>query len=244
MKVVVIDLELDERSHYDRYKKLQIDRHPLMKENLFYSHEQINSNTIIGFDLLKKIEEEAVSFGAKLLIIDNISKLLPDAVKPESATMIIDMLNNVRIHTGASILVIGHTTKGNPNICVQPTDYYGSAMIQNFFNELFFLDKTKDGNFFLCQSKTKFPECYDTTVPVLSRGEHHKFGFGFTYNLLANVNDIRLPYSLDLYKPRPRNLNDFKKEITILLDNNISQADIAKLCDVSPTAIRKITNKT
>jgi hypothetical protein len=244
MKVLVIDLELDERVLFERHQKVNEDPNPYLK-NLKYVHEKIENSSIIGFDLLKKIEEAAIEHEAKLLVIDNISKLLPDAVKPEPATMIISMLNRVRLLTGASILVIGHTTKGNPAVCVQPTDYYGSAMIQNFFNELCYLDKTKDGNFFLCHSKTKHSECYDRTVPVLSRGEHHRVGFGFTFCHLSDISDVQLPFALNPDKgPRSRNLSEFKKEISILMGNGISQADIARFCNVNHSSISRILTKT
>ena len=245
MKVLVVDLELDDKTLWDRHKKIFDDPNPFLNNNLRYVHEKIENNTIIGFDLLKRIEETAIEHQAKLLVIDNISKLLPDAVKPEPATMIISMLNKVRLHTGASILVIGHTTKGNPAVCVQPTDYYGSAMIQNFFNELCFLDQTKDGNFFLCHSKTKNAECYNQTVPVLSRGDHHIVGFGFTYCYMANLADIRLPFNLDPPRtPRSRNLSDFKRPISLLLSNGYSQSEVAKMLDVNHSSISRLVNKT
>jgi hypothetical protein len=244
MKVMIIDLELDEIEYYSRHGSMLDDLNPIANENILFMHEKLEKDTVIGFDLLKKIEYAAVFHKAQLLVIDNISKLLPDAVRPEAATMVIHALNRIRYLTGASILVIGHTTKGNPNICIQPTDYYGSAMIQNFFNELCYLDKTKDGNFMLIHSKTKRPECYDTTVPVLIRGEHHRFGFGFTYAHLANAADLRLPFSLDQQSHRPRNLSDFKKEIITLHDNGFKNTEIAKVFSVSSTAIAKILHDT
>lgn len=242
MKTLVIDLELDERVLFERHNKVNEDPNPYLS-NLKYVHEKIENGAIIGFDLLKKIEEAALEHEAKLLVIDNISKLLPDAVKPEPANMIISMLNRVRLRTGASILVIGHTTKGNPAVCIQPTDYYGSAMIQNFFNELSYLDKTKDGNFFLCHSKTKHAECYDRTVPVFSRGEHHRVGFGFTYCHLSDISDIQLPFALETHKNlRSRNLADFKREISVLQNAGFSQSEIAKFLNVNQSSVSRLIN--
>ncbi|MEI6901061.1 MAG: AAA family ATPase, partial [Bacteroidota bacterium] len=191
MKVLVVDLELDSRVLWERHGAVLNDKNPYL-QNLYYLHEKADRTMMIGFELLDKIEQAAVEHEAKLVIIDNISKLLPDALKPDTATIVIAMLNRIRINTGASILVIGHTTKGNPRVCIQPTDYYGSAMLQNFFNELSFLDAAKDGNFFLCHSKTKHKECFNQTVPVFSRGDHQRVGVGFTFCNLQNLIDIQL----------------------------------------------------
>jgi RecA-family ATPase len=244
MKVLVVDLELNTQVLWSRHGAILSDINPYLK-NLYYLHEKPDKRMAIGFELLDKIEQAAIEHEAKLVIIDNISKLLPDALKPDTATFVIAMLNRIRINTGASILVIGHTTKGNPRVCIQPTDYYGSAMLQNFFNELSFLDMTKDGNFFLCHSKTKHKECFNQTVPVFFRGEHHRFGVGFTFCNLQNIADIQLPIMLAPARSgRSRNLSEYKKEVAILLANGISKSTIAGLCNVTPASITYLLNNT
>jgi hypothetical protein len=244
MKVAVFDLELNRQVLWDRHGAVLNDKNPYL-QNLIYVHEKPDKRMAIGFELLDKIEQEAIKHEAKLVIIDNISKLLPDALKPDTATFVIAMLNRIRIKTGASILVIGHTTKGNPRVCIQPTDYYGSAMLQNFFNELSFLDMTKDGNFFLCHSKTKHKECYNQTVPVFFRGDHHRVGVGFTFCNLQNINDIQLPMMLAPNKEgRTRNLSRFRDFVQILLERGKSQSDIASFCGVTRAAIHYLLNNT
>jgi len=239
MKVLVVDLELEDGDLAQRHKAVKDNRNPYLK-NLRYLHEKVENDMKLGFQLLDKIEQSAIKHKAKLVIIDNISKLLPDALKPDIASLIIAMLNKIRKVTGCSILVIGHTTKGNPLVCVQPTDYYGSAMLQNFFSELSYLDATKDGNFFLCHSKTKQKEIYNQTVPVFSRGDH-RLGLGFTFLSLQPLSEIQLPFTLPV-KKRTRNMKDFVRLISILIQAGVSQADIAKLCDVSRTTIYRILN--
>ncbi len=176
-----------------------------------------------------------------MIFIDNISKLLPDAVCPEVATMVITILNRIRYNTGCSILVIGHTTKGNPKCAIQPNDYFGSSMIQNFFSELFYLDKTKDDNFFLCNVKSKDKESYETTVPVLSRGDHSRLGVGFSFCYLSSLADIQLPFSLEQPKvPRNRNLSEFKDGVDLLLSHGWSQRRCADFVGVQHTSISRL----
>jgi hypothetical protein len=238
MKVLVIDLELNDGILWNRHGIIKSNPHPYMR-NLKYVHEKIEKKVSLGFDLIDKIEHAAIAHQAKLVIIDNISKLLPDALRPDTATMVIAMLNRIRILTGASILVIGHTTKGNPRVCIQPTDYYGSAMLQNFFNELSFLDMTKDENFFLCHSKTKYRECYNQTVPVFFRGDQSRVGVGFTFCNLQNLADIQLPFALELHKTTRRDLSKYVKQIHDLYSSGSSIKTISEIFGVSHTAISR-----
>lgn len=241
MKVLVIDLELEARDLAERHGEAIKNMKPEHLKNLMYLHEKIEKDVVVGFALLDKIEKAAVDHNAKLLIIDNISRLLPDSLKAEMVTMVISTLNRIRKKTGASILVIGHTTKGNPKIAIQPTDYFGSSMVQNFFSEVSFIDRTKDQKFLLCHAKTKFEECYDQNVPVFSRGSHDTVGVGFTFESIQPLADIQLPLALNFDKPSRRtNLSKFKKEISILDAAGVKRKTIADMCDVHRATIYRL----
>ncbi len=206
--------------------------------NLVFLHERIDRKVAVGFELLDKIEQAAVENRARLIVIDNISKLLPDSLKAETVTMVITALNRIREKTGASFLVIGHTTKGQTETAILPTSYYGSSMVQNFFTEIFYLDTTKDGKFFLSHAKTKREECYSQTVPVFTRGEHPRLGVGFTYESLQAVADIQLPLSAGTEKTHKRtDLNNFRYELELLSRNGVKYSRIAELCGVGRTTV-------
>ncbi len=210
MKVLVVDLELEAHDLFQR--PVLNDNNPHI-HNLIYLHEKSGNRMMVSYDLLDKIEKAAVDHRARLVIIDNISKLMPDSLKSGSAAYMISMLDRMRRNTGCSILVIGHTTKGNPKVCIQPTDYYGSSMLQNFFHELSFIDMTKDGSFFLCHAKTKQEECYMQTVPVFKRGRNSRFGIGFNFISLQPLSDIQLPETFaDHSSKRQRNLSAYKRK--------------------------------
>jgi RecA-family ATPase len=196
---------------------------------------------LVGFHLLEEIEKAVVDNKPGLLIIDNISKLLPDAIKGDTVTEMITVLNRIRQATQCSIFVIGHTIKGNPKICIQPTDYYGSSMMQNFFAEFYFLDRTREGSYFLCHTKTKHKEEYTDSVPILTRGEHEKFGLGFRYQAIQAIDQVQLPISLQPpSKARSRNLQKFEKEIKLLLSSGCTQRQVAELCNCSQASISKL----
>ena len=241
MKVLVVDLELEARDLAKRHGKVLSQMKYEHCGNLLYLHEKIEEKMAVGFQLLSKIENAAIEHNARLVIIDNISKLIPDLLKPELVTMVITSLNRIRIKTSAAILIIGHTTKGNPRTCIQPTDFYGSSCLQNFFFHVSYLDTTKDGRFFLCNSKGKDEECYDRTVPVFTRGEHATVGVGFTYETMQDLADIQLPFTLKpAQNTRRRNLAQYRKEIGMLIQSGVKYNTIAGLCGVDRSTIYRL----
>jgi hypothetical protein len=238
MKTLVLDLEMDAKTLFDRHGQAVLKTDHRLLDNLIYLHEKTDKKVLIGFELLEKIEKEATDNQAKLIIIDNISKLLPDSLKAETVTMVISKLKLIREKTGAFFLVIGHTTKGDVKTCISGSSYYGSAMLQNFFQEIFYLDATKDNRFFLCHAKTKQKECYTETVPVFTRDEHPVVGLGFTFQQLMPLSEVQLPMMIVPERSQKKiKLSDFRHEIAILDQNNVRRARIAEMLQVNRSAI-------
>jgi hypothetical protein len=245
MKVVVVDLELEE---YDLAKRHMISlcyMDPEHVPNLRYLHVRKDKQMMLGPALLEQITNYIYRHRPKLVIIDNISSLLPDTLKAEPVMVVITFLNQIKKLTGASIMVIGHTTKGNPKIAIQPTDYFGSSMVQNFFSEVSFLDRTNDGKYFLCHAKTKREECYTDTVPVFTRGAHPVLGVGFTFETLRSLTDVQLPYTLEPKNAnqRPRNLTVYRDCIDALVASGKSLRRIAEFAGVSHPTIAHLLNQ-
>lgn len=240
MRVLMVDLENDDKTTFDRHSQVIRQLDPELLKNLIYLHESLDSEPVFRFELLKKIEDAAIENEAELIILDNISKILPDLLKAEEVAQVIEFMKRIKLKTGASFFVIGHTTKGDPRIAISPTSYYGSAALQNFFTEIFFLDATINGKFFLCHSKTKYKENYTETVPVFSREETEKFGLGFTFESLKPVYEIKLPDSFQGAKSRKENFSDFKDEVSILEKNGVSRKRIADLCNVNKATVTKL----
>ncbi len=242
MRVLVIDLEMDAKTLFDRHSKA-FNTFTEGIDNLLYLHENNAVKPSFGFELLDKIEQAATKHRAKLIILDNISKILPDLLKAEEVAKVIESLKRIRLKTGCSFLVIGHTTKGDHRTAITPTSYYGSAALQNFFPEISFLDKTTTGQFFMCHAKTKRSECWETNVPILNRGETSRFGYGFSYEAIRPLSDVQLPLTITTRPQRKVNLSEFKKEIRIIEQTGISRATIAKLCNSSKSNITKILSE-
>ncbi len=241
MKVVVLDLELSDRDLFTRHGVVLRDNDPLVKENLVYLHEKIENPMTIGYALLEKIEPAINEHNARLVIIDNITRLLPDSLKHDNVAVVVSFLDRIRQRTGASVLAVGHTTKGNPRVAVQPNDFFGSSMLWNFFKELFFIDATNDGRFFLCHAKTKSKEHYTDTVPVFTLGDHPVVGVGFNYEMMMPLSEIQLPFALQTDKAKRKiNLKHFRNEISLLDRSGVSRVTIAELLGVSRGTIYKL----
>ena len=167
--------------------------------------------------------------------------LLPDLLKAEDVARVIEFMKRIRLTIGASFLIIGHTTKTDPRIAITPQSYYGSSSLQNFFREMFFLDTSKDGNFFLCQAKTKYKEEYIKTVPLLTRGTHPIAGVGFTYESMRTTSEIQLPHSITSESMhRKRELNEYIKQILILDESGTSCQVIADIFNVDRRSVYRI----
>ena len=241
MKVLIVDLENDSSIISNRHGIVKTNTDPLLLENLVYIHENPIVRPVFSYPLLDKIELAAVEHQAKLIILDNISRILPDLLKAEDVARVIEFMKRIRQNTGASFLVIGHTTKTDTRTAITPQSYYGSSSLQNFFPEIFFLDSTKDGRFFLCHAKTKRAECYIENVTVLTRGEHPIAGIGFNFQQIQNLSEIQLPMALTNKKDLRRgSLSQFKQEIAILESAGVKRSRIAELCNVSRSAISQV----
>ena len=238
MKVLLGDFEMDAKTLTDRHAEAwQNYNKELLNQNLIVLHENPEASAVYGMTLLQRIEEAAINDHAHLIIIDNLTKVCPDLLKADEVSKVIDTFRRIRQKTGASFLIIGHTVKSMLNIAITENSYYGSAHIANFFTEIFFLDKTKDGNFFLKHTKTKQKNAWTDTVPVLSRGKHIRDGLGFTFLALMELDSIQLPSSLNIKKRKP---SDYKTEILKMYNAGILQTKISEIFRCSRSAINQI----
>lgn len=235
MKVVLGDFEMDAKTLTDRHGKAwQYYDNKLLNNNLTVIHENPEATAVYGADLLRMIEEAAISTNANLVIIDNLTKVCPDLLKADEVSKVIDTFRRIRQKTGASFLIIGHTVKSLQNIAITENSYYGSAHIANFFTEIFYLDKTNNGLFFLKHSKTKQKESWTDIVPVLSRGEHSRDGVGFSFVSLQPVDLVQMRHTNTTEKKKP---SEFLDEIKIMAGAGISQVRIAEIFACTRSAI-------
>lgn len=242
-KTLLIDLENDEKEIYDRHSPLLNGSYrDLLNKNLSIVHERPEVPGAFDMELMQRIESLIKEQKPELVILDNLSKIMPDSTQGRDTTVIIDTLKRIKQNTGCSFFVIGHTTKGNTDVRIKDNDYYGSAAINNFFQEITHLDINTDGNFFLRHSKTKKKDVYRDIVPVMVRHDKTLYGLGFEFTALCNYNDIALPMmNTGTKSTRKVPLSDYSYYIKrIHTDLGMSKSDIAKMLDTSRQSIHKL----
>lgn len=242
MRVLLVDMEMDDYTLTDRHARAW-DHYDntLLNDNLHILHENPDASAVYGDTLLKLIEDAAIKSKAELIIIDNLTKICPDLLKADTVSIAIDTLRRIRQKTGASFLVIGHTIKTLQNSAITENSYYGSAHIANFFTEIFYLDKTITGKFFLKHAKTKQRDAWTDTVPVLRRGDHDRDGVGFTFESLQSIDQVQMPHANQTFKRKP---SDYKHEIKLMTEIGISQTKIAEIFGCSRSAICQLIDDT
>ncbi len=237
-KVLFYDAELNSQMMYERYPEAlkQIDN-----EYFMYVSEKETGKILMGKDLINELSKIAEEFNAEFIIVDNISKILPDSLDAKQSAEIINLLKLSRERTGADWFVIGHTKKTNPKECIKPIDYHGSSMIQNFFLEIFYLDETNDGRFLLRHAKCKHADAHIDSVPILNRKMIDGYGLGFEFEEMEEYEKVKKPdfITQDLNK---KNIKEYEKEIRILFSKKIGATRISELMGCSRNTIYRIVN--
>jgi RecA-family ATPase len=238
-KVLYYDAELDAKTFYDRYGAALKKLNPKM---FLYVLEQKTGKILMGAELIDELTRLALMLGAEFIILDNLSKILPDTVDAKQSTEIIEKLKQSRIKTGADWLVVGHTTKTSKAQCIKDTDYHGSAMIQNFFLEIFYLDETNDGRFFLRHAKCKNDDGFIDKVPVLDRKIIDAYGLGFEFVSVEPYSSVKKADILTNENHSDRKIKDFEKEFKILYENGIGISRMAILANCHRKTISTLVN--
>jgi len=117
-------------------------------------------------------------------------------------------------------------------------------MIGIFFKEMFYLDQTRNGKYFLCHARTKHREAYNTTLQVFILGDHPVVGTSFTFEALMNLSDVQLPLiTLPEKSMSQYNLTNYRDELLIMEGSGIKRHIIAEICNVHRATVSKILDK-
>lgn len=185
--------------------------------------------------LLIEIENEIVSKGIKVVIIDNISALRGELERAKDATILMAELNALKKKHDLSLLIIAHTPKRIANRLITRSDLQGSSNISNFADSIFCLGKAASGvtHRYLKQLKTRAKAIKYNEQNVL---------FGFLEkvdNYLQIIfGDTQSEYDLlSLEREQPQ--TDKANEAKLLFGNGLSKSEIARQLNVSEGAVRK-----
>lgn len=147
-KVLLFDFELSDKQAQLRYTDNNGNLYQF-PDNLFRG--ELNPSKIDASDIeesiMRNIEEIAVTIGAKVIIIDNLTYLCNTSEKGDVAGVLMMKLMELKRKHSLSILVVAHTPKRNMSNPITQNDLAGSKKLFNFFDSVFSIGKSgKDSN--------------------------------------------------------------------------------------------------
>ncbi len=139
-KVLYFDFELSDTQFWRRYSGDNMQEYAFPDNFLRaeltsreYPEQYLNFESFI----VHSIEREVNETGAKVLIVDNITYLRPDAERAKEASPFMQQLCEMKKRLGISLLVIAHTPKRDKALPLDTKDVAGSSMLTNFCDSIF-----------------------------------------------------------------------------------------------------------
>lgn len=195
--VAYFDFELSQNQFSQRYS--DEDGEFVFPETFFrveIDPEHMSPDT----DIIKDIETAALTIGAGVLIIDNLSWLVMDSENAEAANGLMKGIKSLQKRFGWTIIVVAHTPKRPEGVPLSLNDLAGSRQIANFFDSIFALGRclTKDNVRYVKQLKVRTEAlCYtknSVLTFVIERADHMlrmtDTGFSTEYQMLKSDSAI------------------------------------------------------
>src|SRR5690606_12562596 len=141
MCVAYFDFELSDKQFEKRYSNNYED-HYKFPDILLRSEIDPEAETPKEFKdfeeyICHSFEEVITKYGAKVLIIDNITYLKSDNERAKDALVLMKHLKHLNKKYGVSILVLAHTPKRDATKPITKNDLAGSKMLINFCDSAF-----------------------------------------------------------------------------------------------------------
>lgn len=160
-KVLYFDFELSDKQFQLRYTDDDGRLHTF-SDNFYRVEIDRESLDLASFEdaLINNIEAAALQFGAKVLIIDNLTWLCCNSEKGEDAGKFMKRLMALKKTHDLSLLIIAHTPKRNQSNPITTNDLAGSKKLYNFFDSCFAIGQSaRDGGLrYIKQMKNRHGE--------------------------------------------------------------------------------------
>lgn len=158
-KVIYFDFELSDKQFQLRYTDECGNLYKFPK-NFLRAEINREATTDLGFEdaVIQSIEDSAITTGAKVLIIDNLTYLCIASEKGDTAGSLMMRLMQLKRKHNLSILILAHTPKRPLCNPITQNDLAGSKKLYNFFDSVFAIGRSaKDSNLrYIKQLKVRY----------------------------------------------------------------------------------------
>ncbi len=239
--VLYVDCELSDKQFQLRYTDPTTGKLYQFPEALTRAEINPEKMNLKNFEeeIIKNIEEAALSTGSKVIIIDNLTYLCNNSEKGDVAGLFMISLMNLKKKYGWSLLIIAHTPKRSLTSPITQNDLAGSKKLYNFFDSVFAIGKSaRDESLrYVKQVKVRAGAYrYDSGNVILYEIVHDKENVRFEFKGFANEKE-HLKESDDKEK------NTLLENVLDLVEKGKSYRDIAQALGISKSLVGNLVKK-
>lgn len=239
--VLYVDCELSDKQFQLRYTDPATGKLYQFPESLTRAEINPEKMDLKNFEeeIIRNIEEAALSTGSKVIIIDNLTYLCNNSEKGDVAGLFMISLMNLKKKYGWSLLIIAHTPKRSLTSPITQNDLAGSKKLYNFFDSVFAIGKSaKDESLrYVKQVKVRAGAYrYDSGNVILYEIVHDRENVRFEFKGFANEKE-HLKESDDKEK------NTLLENVMALVDKGKSYRDIAQALGISKSLVGNLVKK-
>lgn len=239
--VLYVDCELSDKQFQLRYTDPANGKLYQFPEALTRAEINPEKMNLKNFEeeIIRNIEEAALSTGSRVIIIDNLTYLCNNSEKGDVAGLFMISLMNLKKKYGWSLLIIAHTPKRSLTSPITQNDLAGSKKLYNFFDSVFAIGKSaRDESLrYVKQVKVRAGAYrYDGDNVILYEIVHDRENVRFEFKGFANEKE-HLKESDDKEK------NTLLENVMALVDKGKSYRDIAQALGISKSLVGNLVKK-
>ena len=239
--VLYVDCELSDKQFQLRYTDPANGKLYQFPEALTRAEINPEKMNLKNFEeeIIRNIEEAALSTGSRVIIIDNLTYLCNNSEKGDVAGLFMISLMNLKKKYGWSLLIIAHTPKRSLTSPITQNDLAGSKKLYNFFDSVFAIGKSaRDESLrYVKQVKVRAGAYrYDGDNVILYEIVHDRENVRFEFKGFANEK-VHLKESDDKEK------NTLLENVMALVDKGKSYRDIAQALGISKSLVGNLVKK-
>lgn len=240
--VLYVDCELSDKQFQLRYTDPETGALYEFPERLTRAEINPEKMSLKNFEeeIIKNIEDAAMSTGSKVIIIDNLTYLCNNSEKGDVAGLFMISLMNLKKKYGWSLLIIAHTPKRSLTSPITQNDLAGSKKLYNFFDSVFAIGKpARDERLrYVKQVKVRAGAYrYDSDNVILYEIVHDKENVHFEFKGFANEKE-------HLKETDEKEKSSQAESVMAMVKDGKSYREIAEALGISKSLVGKIVKKT